>query len=92
METDAVTAAAPDAVQEESNTLDEPSTSREDNNDDKEESASTPSTSKAADSKGAADPKNPNVRIVRGTKRMRFDVDAGHSGEKKGNAEYFLYV
>ena len=79
-----VAPAAPDAVQDESNILEEPSALREENNEDKEEGSATQSTSKPLDNKGATDPKNPSVRIVRGTKKMRLDIDSNHASEKKG--------
>lgn len=80
MEIDVPTAVV-DTVQEEPNILEEQTTSRDENNDDKEDISSIPGTSKTLDSKNVTDPKNPNVRIVRGTKRMRSDADAT---EKKG--------
>ena len=83
MEIDA-SASTAEAGQEEVNILEEPGTSREENNEEKEEIQPVPSTSKALDSKANGDLKNPNVRIVRGAKRLRIDVDSSHSAEKKG--------
>lgn len=69
---------------EESKTLDEPSgSSKDDNNEEKEVTQS--SGKSATDIKiPTADSKISNVRIVRGTKRMRLDVDSAHPSEKKG--------
>lgn len=79
---------------EESKTLEEPSTSKDDNNDEKEEKEVAQSSSKsAADIKTpGADSKNSNVRIVRGTKRMRLDVDSALPSEKKGKIITFFII
>jgi hypothetical protein len=91
VEIDAATTTV-DAVQEETNILEEHSALREENNDEKEENPSTQSSSKTSDNKGSSDLKHSNVRIVRGSKRMRLDIDSSHSNEKKGiNIKFNMY-
>lgn len=67
-----------------SSILEEPGTSKDENLDEKEECLPSESTSKTSDGKVPTDPKNANVKIVRATKRMRLDIDPGHSADKKG--------
>ncbi|KAJ8675357.1 hypothetical protein QAD02_011143 [Eretmocerus hayati] len=75
---------AVDSIKKEPNVTEEhQSSSKEDNNDDKEENPPTPSTSKTLESKTAADAKNSSVKVVKGNKRMRLEVDPSQSTEKK---------